>query len=80
MCRNLPGNLKKRPDNVALPSRKLLFPDTCLIMKSNFYSDSEEVDLASGRCSSVVRTAAPAEASRHCGAFGHLQRPVRTVA
>jgi hypothetical protein len=33
--------LEKRPDGVALPSERLLFPDPCLNMKSNFYSDSE---------------------------------------
>jgi len=32
---------EKRPDGVALPSGRLLFPDPCLNMKSNFYSDSK---------------------------------------
>jgi hypothetical protein len=40
---------EKRSDGVALPSRRLLFPDPCLNMKSNFYSDSEKLDLASGQ-------------------------------
>jgi hypothetical protein len=32
---------EKRPDGVALPPGRLLFPDPCLTMKSNFYLDSK---------------------------------------
>jgi hypothetical protein len=38
------------------------------------------IDLASRRCCPNVRTFFKAEASRHYGASGHLQTPVRTVA
>jgi hypothetical protein len=30
-----------RPDSVALPSGRLLFPNPCLNMKSNYFSNTE---------------------------------------
>jgi hypothetical protein len=71
---------EKRPDGVALPFGRLLFPDSCLNMKSNFYSDFENLDLASERCCPDVRTFFNTEDSRLCGASGRLQWPVWMVA
>jgi hypothetical protein len=39
----------------------------------------EKLDLASGRCCSDIWTSLT-QSARHCGAFGRLQRLVRTVA
>jgi len=49
-------------------------------MKSNFYSNFENLDLASGWCFPDVRTFFNTEDSRLCGASRHLQWPVRMVA